>query len=346
MFNNIANYKASIFISFLTKINLKPSFTVFVPYDFFIEAYAKSLNISVDFLLKSPSFLNIIKNHITYDKLIQNKKTKFTTLSNTSFVFNSTGLNPVIDDVRGDHFGIKLQNKVKTKQFTAFIIKGILIQNQAPFSFLEDLPKDPFQHLILVGDFKSKDILQLCNLSDRINIKCTDALYVSLLKRLNIEPGENPKATYTEFASNPLIWMIKNHHDKAWDWDKLSYNPSITWQFVQQNPDKNWNWYALSRNPSTTWQFVQSNPDKNWNWYNLSRNSNITWQIVQQNPNKKWNWTGLSSNPNITWQIVQDNPNKPWNWSSLSENPSITWEDIIKNPDKDWNWDELSKKIN
>jgi len=346
MFNVLDKFKASIFVDFLQKLNLKPGFTVFIPSDLYIKFYAKSFKVSIDFLYKSPIFLNIIKNHITYDNLPLKKKTRFITLSNTFFVFNSTSSDPVIDDVRGEQFGIKLSEKIITDQFTAYLIKGILIQNQEPFSFLEDLPKDPFQYLILVGNFKSKDILQLCNLSKNISAKCTDALYINLLKRLNIDPGDNAKETYTEFVTNPLIWMLKNHPDKPWGWQELSRNPSITWQFIKENPDKPWNWNYLSENPSITWQFIKENPDKNWNWNYMSANPSITWEIVQKNIDLPWDWIWLSTNPSITWQIVQDNLDKDWDWYSLSENPFITWQNIQQNPDENWNWDYLSENPN
>lgn len=74
MFNVLDNLKASIFGHFLQKLDLEPGFTIFVPTDKIIKAYAKHYEVSVDFLLKSPSFVNIMKNHITYDKLVPNKK--------------------------------------------------------------------------------------------------------------------------------------------------------------------------------------------------------------------------------------------------------------------------------
>jgi len=367
MFSSLTNYKANIFLSIVEKLNLKPGFTIFVPNDLYVKFYAKSFSVSVDFLEKSPIFVDIVRNHITYDKLSYNTKQKITTLSNKSFVFNSTSKDPVIDDVRGDTFGIKLNNKVVTNQFTAYLIKGILIQDQNPFSFLEELPKDPFQHMILVGGFKGKDILQLCNLSNNIRKKCTDSLFKNLLEKLNIEINEDKSAEeiYTEFTQNPLQWMVKHHPDKDWrwywlsenksitlefiksnpsyPWEDFSSNPNITWEFVKSISEDYWDWHELSRNPAITWEIVQANPNEPWDWYFLSLNPNITWQIVQENPDEDWSWNFLSSNPNITWQIMQDNPNEHWDWDFLSGNPSITWKTVEDNLDKPWDWSTLSK---
>src|SRR3989344_9269696 len=59
-------------------------------------------------------------------------------------------------------------------------------------------------------------------------------------------------------------------------------------------PSAPWSWYRLSSNPNITLEIVQNNPTKPWDWYNLSSNPNITWEIIQKNMNKPWNWHGLS----------------------------------------------------
>jgi len=345
MFSSLNITKAKIFIDIISTFNLKPGFTLFVISDKLIKTYSKSIGVSIDFLLHSPDFIDIVKNHITYTKLDKHKKTRFVTLSNTSFVFDPIKL--VIDDVRGNRYGIKLQDKIIESEYTAYTIKGILIQNQSPYSYLESLPKDPFQHVILVGDFKSKDIVKLCNISTTISKKCTDDFYIRLLEKLNIDvQNNNPKTTYEEFANNPLQWMVKNYSKRPWNWNDLSKNSSIAWKIIQDNPNKFYNWYNLSQNSSITWEIIQQNPNEKWDWSGLSANPNITWEIIQQNPDEKWNWYSLSQNPNITWKNVQDNPDKHWNWTELSINPNITWQNIKDNPDKPWNWDELSLNPN
>jgi hypothetical protein len=32
------------------------------------------------------------------------------------------------------------------------------------------------------------------------------------------------------------------------DWGRISLNPNITWEFVQNNADKPWDWGYLSQN--------------------------------------------------------------------------------------------------
>src|SRR3989344_4263446 len=61
--------------------------------------------------------------------------------------------------------------------------------------------------------------------------------------------------------SNSLYVLLKLFPDKPWDWERLSYNPNITWQIVLDNQDKPWDWLGLSCNPNITWQIVSDNLD-------------------------------------------------------------------------------------
>ena len=47
---------------------------------------------------------------------------------------------------------------------------------------------------------------------------------------------------------NDLIKLLDLYPDKPWDWDGLSSNPNITWEFVQANPNKPWEWVYLHFN--------------------------------------------------------------------------------------------------
>lgn len=353
-FNILADYNASMFVEFLKSNEnlLTKKFTLFVPSDFYIEAYAQSLGLSAYFLLQIPIFQEILLNHITFDHLDQNKKNRFITLANTSFVFNPK--EQAIDDVRGNIYGIKLFDKITAKyehlDFDAYELKGLLIQNQSPFSWLEELPKDPFQHLVKVGDIKGKDVINLCKSSSKIASKCTQDFYVRLLKDLNINltGDQNPKIEYEQFHTNPMLWMLINHQYKNWSFPMLSNHPDLTWSIIQTFPLKPWDWATLSRHPIITLEIIQSHKNlrKAWDWVNVSRNPNITWEIVQENSDMPWNWLGLSKNPNITWEIIKENPDMPWDWAELSGNINITEEIVEDNIDLEWNWPILSKNPN
>ena len=36
-----------------------------------------------------------------------------------------------------------------------------------------------------------------------------------------------------------------------WDYDAITYNPNLTWDFIEENQDKNWDWKEISINPFT-----------------------------------------------------------------------------------------------
>ena len=71
---------------------------------------------------------------------------------------------------------------------------------------------------------------------------------------------------------NHLTKLLELFPDKPWNYDSLSSNPNITWEFVQNNPDKRWDYDYLSHNPNLTWEIIAKNPDKPWNWDVLSDN--------------------------------------------------------------------------
>ncbi len=75
---------------------------------------------------------------------------------------------------------------------------------------------------------------------------------------------------------NHLAELIQRNPDKSWDWDYVSRNPNITWEYIQSNPDMPWDWDNVSCNPNVTRGIMQSNSDKPWNCLYVSYNSNLT----------------------------------------------------------------------
>jgi len=52
----------------------------------------------------------------------------------------------------------------------------------------------------------------------------------------------------------------------------------------------------ISCNPNLTMEMINDNPDKPWNWSNVSSNPNLTMKMINDNPDKPWNWSGISDN--------------------------------------------------
>jgi hypothetical protein len=156
-----------------------------------------------------------------------------------------------------------------------------------------------------------------------------------------------------------------NELNENYDYELLSENPNIDWNFILQYKNKPWNYDNLSLNPNITWEIVKNNSDKAWNYIKLSKNKNITWDIVNNNPNPNanpdnemngnntWDFNLLSENPNITWEIVKNNPDKQWNYNNLITNSNITLKIIEDNPNPNpnninerWNINYLSLNSN
>ena len=88
---------------------------------------------------------------------------------------------------------------------------------------------------------------------------------------------------WKEEYSKEWFQFIFDNHELELDWDRLSANPNITFDIVQNNKEQLWSYKWLSENPNITWEIVQNNPDKRWNYKRLSSNPNITIEIVQNN---------------------------------------------------------------
>lgn len=141
---------------------------------------------------------------------------------------------------------------------------------------------------------------------------------------------------YNYLSSNSNItWeFIKNNSDKPWNiFFMIGYNKNITLDIVLENPDyfKNISKNKLSEIETLTWNNIINHPEIDWNFSILSKNSNITFDIVMNNLDKEWCFTRLSSNPNITYDIIQKN--QQFNWSIerylLNKNLTLNELDII-----------------
>ena len=56
------------------------------------------------------------------------------------------------------------------------------------------------------------------------------------------------------------------------NWHYLSKTTHIN--YIKKNPELPWNWEGISENISLTYEFIQENLDKNWSHYYLNINFN------------------------------------------------------------------------
>lgn len=122
------------------------------------------------------------------------------------------------------------------------------------------------------------------------------------------------------------------------------------------------NYNLLSMNKNISWQFVLENIEEAWDWNTLSMNPAITFEIMRDNPRVgdrhiPWSWGHASENPNVTPEVVRANREIngmpiPWDYARLSGNPSTTWEFVLSTICHQcqtfhggWNWHKLSQNV-
>ncbi len=199
---------------------------------------------------------------------------------------------------------------------------------------------------------------------DMINVACNPQITLDILEENMVEPWK------LFVDSSKVPWdEIKAHPEEDWNWQHISYNIYLTWEFMESIPyidslrqhPTPWDWRAILSHPNITWDIIMTkiHPSK-WDWKYISRNPNITWENIESTvldkvkfPNGvNWDWHELSKHPNITWEIIEANSTfadgtlVPWDWFSISVNPNITWDIIELNFDRPWKWASVVENPN
>lgn len=104
------------------------------------------------------------------------------------------------------------------------------------------------------------------------------------------------KTSEKKYEENDLTRLLDLYPERKWYYLTLSFNPNITWDFVQAHPEIEWDYQYLSENPNITWEIIQSTkgrpdpPGGEWDYIFLSGNPNTTWEFVQNHPEIKWDY--------------------------------------------------------
>ncbi len=67
-----------------------------------------------------------------------------------------------------------------------------------------------------------------------------------------------------------LEYLLEKYPDKNWDYERLSINPNITFEYIKNNLTKEWDWEFISQR--VTYKEFIDNPDLPWNYSGLSKN--------------------------------------------------------------------------
>ena len=210
----------------------------------------------------------------------------------------------------------------------------------------------------------------------------SEYLYYTIIQKINNIIDIKDLFIYNKIFSNKNFSLKFLHNKfKVIDYDILSYNQNITFEYIIQTKHCNWNNLILNKtlgkNISNydiyekykydlskyynfnilyelyeTWEnilYIQKKFDHTIKYDLLSMNNNITWDIIFKNIDKNWNFKNLViHNENITIDIILDNTlffNEKC-LKVLSKNKSIKWLDIIKHPEIEWNFQDLSLNKN
>lgn len=149
------------------------------------------------------------------------------------------------------------------------------------------------------------------------------------------------KWEWTDLSLHLSVDFIEHFEDRM-DWHKVSQNPNLTLEFIENNITKPWFFTYLSANPVITIEFVNAHHECRWssNW--LSSNRNIKPEDLQKS-RYKCKVELLSNNKWLTAKFVEANiDNRDWNWKLLSANPAITTDLVLKYPQKYWHFYRLT----
>lgn len=122
----------------------------------------------------------------------------------------------------------------------------------------------------------------------------------------------------------------------------ISSNPNVTLRTIEKYPDYPWDYDYLSENPNMTFQYILNSIslhldaskrhemcDK-WNWEKISKADYLDLQEVINHPELPWNYNSMSEHKQLTIPFVRYFLNKiPWNWVKVTTNMNIPIRDII-----------------
>lgn len=116
--------------------------------------------------------------------------------------------------------------------------------------------------------------------------------------------------------SNDLQKLLLEFPDEDWDFNELSKNQNISFEFMEEHPEFKWNHSHMSLNPNLTLKYVLDHPEINWNWWNISQNPGITLDDIKNHPEFnnfrpgttkfQWHWRHVVQNPNVTLDFIID----------------------------------------
>lgn len=165
--------------------------------------------------------------------------------------------------------------------------------------------------------------------------------WVALLKRI----GTGNALSVLSGCCRILDYDLLKRFDGQWDWNQLSYNPSLPWSVeLLDKYVSRWNWDGVSRHHSLPWsmELLERYEDR-WNWEVLSRNESLPWSLkLLERFEGRWDWKMLSKSLPWSLELLEQYEDR-WDWKEISDNESLPWSlELLEQYEDRWNWWNLS----
>ncbi len=139
-----------------------------------------------------------------------------------------------------------------------------------------------------------------------------------------------------------MEYLVDKYPNKAWDWQSLSSNSKISFEFITNHPNKKWNPEAVSRNPSVTDAVFRANRSYRWSYRYLCTNPSVSFSLLKQyvideKAVQFVDWRAISCHPSVTMTTVMQYPKMSWDDQYLSANPNLS-SNFILNEGKTRRW--------
>jgi hypothetical protein len=180
----------------------------------------------------------------------------------------------------------------------------VIIQRAPQTALGRKLAEFPFLHkYVEIPEYQNIDLQQLLNNPKLMMALCKEK-YLCRDSPLHLL-CKNSMHIMEIYDANPQINFNDKPHYIQFDFVSMSFNKSITLNFIEKNIDKQWSWGGLSCHPAITPEFVQKYRNKSWEPSSHTTHINFTLNDLFRIYGK-FNVVDYCCNPNITFDELNE----------------------------------------
>lgn len=195
-------------------------------------------------------------------------------------------------------------------------------------------------------------------LMENPSLKKDDVLW--LMKEYSLDPNSDENLFWTIYEHLPLQDILDLGIPINYRW--LSYNTTLTPEFVLKNLDKDWNWSSFLSRKGFGYKFFKTNPGVQTIYQEELKNviarikkdnpefTGTPWEIyyhwhrsIDKNPydppnGRSFYYHGYSRNPTLSLHKLRRYMDKLqiFDWTAITASPRFTLKDIMNNPEFPW----------